>query len=203
MGTKKEYRSSLRSKRLIREAFLELLEENQFKKITITDIVNRADINRATFYAHYPDIRGLMEEIEEELSSKVYKIIRMHKEEDVSAAPRAFISDITDFVVENKNMFKILLLSPERAHFSEGVFEVAHNAAVSRNDITKEKKDSLFYKVNVQYYVGGFIGVYHDWILGKIICSKEDLVNELTNIITRTSSHGKDNSIDTVEYIYL
>ena len=32
-------------------------ERKDLSKITVTDIVNRADINRATFYAHYPDVR--------------------------------------------------------------------------------------------------------------------------------------------------
>ena len=35
--------------------------ERNLQKITVTDIVTRADINRATFYAHYPDVRGVTE----------------------------------------------------------------------------------------------------------------------------------------------
>jgi len=61
MAEKKEYRSAIRSRRLINQAFLELLREKPFEKITVTDIVKRADINRSTFYAHYPDVRGLVE----------------------------------------------------------------------------------------------------------------------------------------------
>lgn len=49
MAPKKEYRSAVRSRRLIREAFLQLLQEKELRKITVTDIVNRADINRTTF----------------------------------------------------------------------------------------------------------------------------------------------------------
>ena len=63
MEKRKEYRSAVRSRRLIRSAFLELLREKAYEKITVTDIVTRADINRSTFYAHYPDVRGLVEEI--------------------------------------------------------------------------------------------------------------------------------------------
>lgn len=31
------------------------------KKIAVTDVVKGADINRSAFYAHYPDVRGLVE----------------------------------------------------------------------------------------------------------------------------------------------
>ena len=60
-GQKAEYRSAIRSRRLIREAYTQLLKEKNLQKITVTDIVTRAEINRATFYAHYPDVRGVTE----------------------------------------------------------------------------------------------------------------------------------------------
>ena len=46
---KAEYRSSIRSKTMIKEALLELMIEKPFDKIAITDIVKKADINRGTF----------------------------------------------------------------------------------------------------------------------------------------------------------
>lgn len=58
---KKEYRSAIRSRRLIRESLISLLKEKDISKITVKDIVDCADLNRATFYAHYPDVRGVME----------------------------------------------------------------------------------------------------------------------------------------------
>ena len=67
MENRKEYRNAIRSRQLIRRAFMELLNEKSFEKITATDIIKRADINRSTFYAHYPDARGLMDEILNEI----------------------------------------------------------------------------------------------------------------------------------------
>ncbi|MBQ9733551.1 MAG: TetR family transcriptional regulator, partial [Clostridia bacterium] len=64
MGNKAEYRSALRSRRLIRDAFLALMQENGSAKMTVTEIVRRADINRATFYAHYSDVQAVISEIE-------------------------------------------------------------------------------------------------------------------------------------------
>ena len=58
---KAEYRSSSRSKLLIRNALVSLMQEKPFEKITVTDIVKRADINRGTFYAHYKDSRQVLD----------------------------------------------------------------------------------------------------------------------------------------------
>lgn len=39
MGQKAEYRSAIRSRRMIREAYTQLLKEKDLSKITVTDIV--------------------------------------------------------------------------------------------------------------------------------------------------------------------
>ena len=43
----------IRTKEIIRDAFLELLEEKPYNKITVQDIVNRCQVNRNTFYYHF------------------------------------------------------------------------------------------------------------------------------------------------------
>ena len=41
------------TKQIIMETFLELLEELPFDKITVTDIVQKCNVNRNTFYYHF------------------------------------------------------------------------------------------------------------------------------------------------------
>ncbi|WP_426348422.1 TetR/AcrR family transcriptional regulator [Alloiococcus sp. CFN-8] len=53
----------LRTKKLIINAFIILLEKKEFKLITIKDITNQAAVNRATFYYHFTDKYNLMEEV--------------------------------------------------------------------------------------------------------------------------------------------
>lgn len=48
-------RRARRSRRLILDAYAALVPEKGNEKITVTDIVKRADIGRATFYAHFED----------------------------------------------------------------------------------------------------------------------------------------------------
>ena len=52
-----------RTRRLLHDALKRLLEEKEFDKITIQDITEAATLNRATFYAHYPDKFALLEEL--------------------------------------------------------------------------------------------------------------------------------------------
>lgn len=50
-----------RTRQLLEKAFSELIHEKDFQSISIQDITVRAGINRATFYAHFPDKYTLFE----------------------------------------------------------------------------------------------------------------------------------------------
>jgi AcrR family transcriptional regulator len=52
-----------RTRQLLQDALKRLLEEQEFDKITIQEIAEAATLNRATFYAHYPDKFALLEEL--------------------------------------------------------------------------------------------------------------------------------------------
>lgn len=44
-----------RTRRLLQQAFVALIAEQEFEDITVQDIVARAEVNRATFYLHFED----------------------------------------------------------------------------------------------------------------------------------------------------
>lgn len=50
-----------RTRKLLEHACLELLTERGFRAITVGDIAARAEVNRATFYAHFTDKNALMD----------------------------------------------------------------------------------------------------------------------------------------------
>ena len=52
-----------KSKKALREALVELLREQPFDRITVTELCSRADVSRITFYAHYEDKYALADEI--------------------------------------------------------------------------------------------------------------------------------------------
>lgn len=53
----------LRTRKLIIDAFLALVNEKNFESVTVKDIAERATVNRATFYAHFQDKYILLEYI--------------------------------------------------------------------------------------------------------------------------------------------
>jgi AcrR family transcriptional regulator len=52
-----------RTHQLLRQAAIETMNEKGFLTMTIRDITDRANVNRGTFYAHYPDKYALLDEL--------------------------------------------------------------------------------------------------------------------------------------------
>jgi AcrR family transcriptional regulator len=50
-----------RTRELLQQALATLLETRDFERISVQDITDAATVNRATFYAHYPDKFALLE----------------------------------------------------------------------------------------------------------------------------------------------
>lgn len=55
-----------RTRKLLQQALMDLLQEQSFAGISIQDITERATVNRATFYAHFPDKYALLDSVLQE-----------------------------------------------------------------------------------------------------------------------------------------
>lgn len=64
-------RSTRRTRSAIREALTEMLAVKPIGKITVQELIDRANICRTTFYAHYEDIYDLLGEVEEDILSEI------------------------------------------------------------------------------------------------------------------------------------
>lgn len=51
-----------RTRRLLREAFMQLMSQKDFQSITVRDIAEQAQVHRTTFYDHFVDKYGLLED---------------------------------------------------------------------------------------------------------------------------------------------
>src|SRR5579864_9232724 len=60
-----------RTRKLLRDALLELIEERGFDAITVGEIAERAMVSRAAFYRYYQDKYDLVEKIFEETIASI------------------------------------------------------------------------------------------------------------------------------------
>ena len=64
----------------IRDAFFQCIEQKPVNKVTVKELCERAEINRATFYTHYSDPFDLMEKLENEMLDGLRQFIHSRRE---------------------------------------------------------------------------------------------------------------------------
>lgn len=93
----------------IKEALLELLEEQPFDSITVSRISERAMISRSTFYDHYPDKYTLLEHMYDEIEEQLIAITDAYFSEKGSDYRMELAGKILRYVLDNARLFRILL----------------------------------------------------------------------------------------------
>lgn len=191
MVTKKEYRSAIRSRKLIRQAFLELLKEKSFEKITVTDIVKRADINRSTFYAHYPDVMGLLEEIQEEVISFFEESLRKVNFSDMLQNPIPYLQLIIKMTGENEELYRLLSNSNVAIQQMENMKKILIERIVSTLELPEQYRNSFEFEFAVRFFIGGFIDVYTQWLKGEMDCTMEDIIQSVSRLLVQVYGEVK------------
>lgn len=188
MAEKKEYRSAIRSRRFIRQAFLELLREKRFEKITVTDIVNRADINRSTFYAHYTDVKALIEEIQYEIVNRSISLIKETDFLELLNSPIPFLQKLIDIANENRELYTILGKTALSFNQLEKIKVLLVEKAMNLTEIPEEIRSKKKFEIRVNFFVGGIINVYQQYLVGTLDATPEEIIDDIADLI-KSSSH--------------
>jgi len=71
----------IKTKKKLYYALGELMKENSFDKITVSDLIRKSGISRKTFYNHYQDKIDLVQEYQKELSDAIQQIFARHADQ--------------------------------------------------------------------------------------------------------------------------
>ena len=108
---KAEYKNAVRSRQLIKNAYVALLNEKNVNKITVTDIIGRAGISRGTFYAHYTDVRDLYSKLENDAIATILRIIEETGILNFYDNPFPTLETNLRLLEKNKEYYRLLLSS--------------------------------------------------------------------------------------------
>lgn len=176
------YRNSIRTKKMIREAFAELLSKKQdISKITVKELVEKADISKSTFYCHYEDIYAVIEEFEQELLNVLEDTLQVYvKEHQEEFAP--YVKRIIQHLKENENLYKKILASDSPMKFINQLKTICNeriNKDIHLNCLSTVPSKRI---AEIDFLTNGIIHLFVDYFKGEIQISLDeigDLCNEL------------------------
>lgn len=178
------------TKKVIKETFIELVSEKDIKKITVSEICAKADINRATFYRYYLDVYDLLDTIKKEFETEL-KSAYAPKDENENTVIN-FAKAMLEVFLENKELVKLLFNTNNGLYFLNNILEIAYTRCKEKweKDLPDISQEDMEYAS--VFIFNGALGVINFWVQNDF----DKDINEIAEIIETLSYFG------TRRYIY-
>ncbi|MGE7768523.1 TetR/AcrR family transcriptional regulator [Peribacillus sp. NPDC096540] len=160
----------LRTRQLIKDAFVELLEEMDLQKITVNRLAERATINRVTFYLHYRDIPDMLEKMADDMIEDISMIFNKKSTNHISSKENSWeiIENLLGHIAENSNFYKSLLASKKVPIFRDRLTMFMRDSIVTRLDESGRQPHILTEMVKedilIWYETSALIGTIVSWL---------------------------------------
>lgn len=183
----------IKTKKLIKTALSELIQEKGFDHVSITDLTQRANINRGTFYLHYQDKYDLLEKFENEvlddINTNAENYIKSIKDidflgEDFSNEIKPFINKIFTYIKENYIIMKVILGPKSDMRFQNKIKKALNILLTEKGWDNYFDSQNTFVSKNyfISYLVSAHIGVIRQWIDSGMNESAENMAEMISTM---------------------
>lgn len=180
-----------RTKKIIRSAFLDILERKNFHQLTIMDIANEAEISRGTFYFHYPDKYALLEEFESEIMEGLKHAILETKNETCESNPTKTAIPLNNNKEKYDAIYHIITFLYQHAQLVKFIFspngipecikkiKERYITLIFDNLFIMQDADNESGHYYVPFIVSGLMGIVEEWSISGF----KESPKEITDII--------------------
>lgn len=166
------------SKKLLKEALLELLSEKPVGKITVYELCNKAEINRTTFYKYYGSPYELLCEIENDYFKKLEECLACSDSNDDNGLISA-----TKFLDAERKQWCILINAVPDEDFTRQLFNLPIICKLTNEHLKNEKDEIKRNYIRLFVCHGGYAIIRH-W-LNSNEQTPEEVAAIILQLITR------------------
>jgi len=175
----------------LQKAFLDLLKEKPFDKISIKEITARANVSRTSYYRHYYTQLDLLNKI---IDSFFDKLNAIQKHNDVRSAvdpesDRRFSALMYQTILcyyDSAEMLKTIIQSDMKHLLLKRIYEHIYPASVTWLHSTFNFSDGYAQSVTfvgfISFYSSGYVKLMCDWISGGCRNTPEQMLDLLLKL---------------------
>lgn len=188
---RKRNRNALRSQRMIQEALLSLMQESDLDRISISDIVRRADVNRGTFYAHYNNIPEVLEHI---VDDQIRRFDEYLKEQRIRWTAGNALTIMSRFIQSMDSDFLTTLrrISAKKQHSAvlDRMQKYIREQLLSCMELPEDPRQREDFLIRMTFFGGGVTGLLEEILSGGLSVPVSSVEESLKDIISRFEPAG-------------
>jgi AcrR family transcriptional regulator len=178
--TSNEDRRTKRTQKKLKHALLELLKEKELIDLSITEVAQKAQCNRVTFYSHYRDLQALLAAIFDDYLNELITYFRKSYQnlERFSSSDEQRHLPIFEFIYQNQFVFSLILkgevVPGSQNQFCESIVQVS-STELRLGETTEIEIPALNY-----FLTYGSLGFFMYWIQQDFKDSPEVMAEKLS-----------------------
>lgn len=157
---------------MLDRALIELLDKKPIERITVKEICELADINRATFYRHYDNVFHLLKEKEDSLYQAILSSVKGIFSSKSSAT---FNVEICRTLKKNKGLCFALLGKNGDRDFLDRIIDIAHEQSLERWARLMPDKTTADLERLYRFISNGSAAVIQHWVKTGMNESPEEI----------------------------
>ena len=160
-----EDRRITRSKRALRDALVELIEERGLTNFSASDLCARADLNRGTLYNNFGDMEGLLAAVEDGIMCDLGNLQSCMLRYRVNKKPMPFLVNLFDYLREQGDFLHAIMGPKGDPSFGPRVRDAVCTEIIQTILHERYRNDpSPFVQYYVAFYASAYLGVITHWI---------------------------------------
>jgi AcrR family transcriptional regulator len=169
-----------RTKKMLLEGLTQLMAQKKINKITVKELTELVDVNRATFYLYYKDIFDMLEQIEMEMLENLnHALVKFCNEDATYDNLLNFLTYAFEFIQDNANICKILLGPDGDYGFVEKMKEIIKTASATMGQNFPDVKR----RYSTPFIISGCIGVLQQWLGEDMLSTPQEMAIFLIDMI--------------------
>lgn len=188
-------RRVFRTKRAIRNAFVNLLAEKDFGAITIKEIADLADVNRKTIYNYYKGVYDILEEVENDLLETLSRVFKDVNYEQVLANPLIIFEKLTEALSSDLDFFGHLMRIQSPSHATEKIGKMLQRKMYDTVMQASLNKDPVYVGTIVEFISSGMVAAYRVWFNSGRTQPIEDVSRQIGNMVLYGVAGLKNDSL--------
>ena len=126
-------------------------EKKQLDKITVTELVKKAELTRSTFYTHYDNIYEVAHDYElQTIDLLCNEDLKLYSKEDIIN----YFDNIIQCLKDNEETYKLLLSANESLLFLEKLKKIAGDKIY---DALKNTYTDKYLEINISFFLNGIL----------------------------------------------
>jgi len=192
---KKEDLRITKTKRDLRNAIIILLKDKPFEKVTVSDICEKAMINRMTFYKHFQDKYDLIEHTVVFLIEELFvSVANEQQDKNLYEDAVEFCVALTKKVIEEcfeKRVVLKTLLGRNTGIVNDVILKtISKYMELLIKEIDKSKKAKYPVSVITSFMTGGCANLLYHWVVHSNEYEKQKFVDDSTNFVRQLLESG-------------